>query len=221
MNRGGRQAPGAGYGQQQAQQGGNAGLSQNQYGQASSQGQDPSQGQGDQYGQDQYGAGNYDQQQQEDGDGQQGDEQANGDISGNQKDGQDMNGVDGQEHGDEDQENDAQNGDENMMTKKKTASTPTKKTPSKMGTKNQFTPKPQYAHSRFGQDPHHHKTMMNFHNIACKYSLSHLLSQSRIQTRADVNFSGGSQSCTYRELCPHRDICTCPSCKAGGYDGWS
>jgi hypothetical protein len=162
MNRAGRQAPGAGYGPQ-AQQGGKTGFGQNQ------NSQDPSQGQGDQYGQDQYGAGNYDQQQQEDGYAQEGDDQANGDIAGNQGGDQGMNGIDDQQQGDQDQEHNAQNGRINMATKKRDANALMNKTPGKMGKTSQFTPKPQHAHSRFAQDPHHHNTMMNFHKIAGKY----------------------------------------------------
>jgi hypothetical protein len=214
MNRGGRQAPGAGY-SQQAQPGVKAGLGQNQYG------QDPSQGQGDQYGQDQYGAGNYDQQQEEDGYAQEGDDQANGDLAGNQKDDQGVNGIDDRQQGDQDQEINGHDGRNNMATKRKNVNALTNKTPGKMGKPSQFTPKPQHAHSRFAQDPHHHNTMMNFHKIAGKYSLSYLRSLGRIRKRTDVNFSGGSQPCSHRELRPHRDICARPSCKAGGYDGWS
>jgi len=162
MNRGGRQAPGAGYGPQ-AQQAGNAGYGQTQYGQ-NQYGQDPSQGQPDQYGQDQYGAG---QQQPDDGYGQPGDDQANGDAQDNQKGAQGMNGVDDQEPGDQDQENAAQDGDDDVMAaKKKNAHALMNKTAGKMGKKHQVTPKPQHAHSRFAQDPHHHTTMMNFHKIA-------------------------------------------------------
>jgi hypothetical protein len=170
MNRGGRQAPGAGYGPQ-AQQAGNAGYGQTQYGQ-NQYGQDPSQGQPDQYGQDQYGAG---QQQPDDGYGQPGDDQANGDAQDNQKGAQGVNGVDDQEPGDQDQENTAQDGDDDVMAaKKKNAHALMNKTAGKMGKKHQVTPKPQHAHSRFAQDPHHHTTMMNFHKIACKYSRSHV-----------------------------------------------
>jgi hypothetical protein len=174
MNRGGRQAPGAGYGPQ-AQQAGNAGYGQNQYG------QDSSQGQPDQYGQDQYGTAKYDQEQPDDSYGQPGNDQANGDAQGNQQGSQGVNGMDDQEPGDQDQENAAQDGDDDVMAaKKKNANALMNKTPGKMGKKHQFTPKPQHAHSRFAQDPHHHVTMMNFHKIACKYSRSHLLWPSRM-----------------------------------------
>jgi hypothetical protein len=172
MNRGGRQAPGASSGQR-APQSSNAGYTQN------APAQDPTQGLGGQYEPDQYGAGNDGQQPPEDLHDQQGYGQANGDMSGNQEE-------------DEDQENDAQNGGDHMAMKKKNAAAVMSKAPGKTGEKRQFTSKPQHAHSRFAQDPHHHNTMLNFHKIAGKCCPSLLISRSRIDARTDVKFSEGS-----------------------------
>ncbi|RMZ86609.1 hypothetical protein DV736_g6165, partial [Chaetothyriales sp. CBS 134916] len=42
----------------------------------------------------------------------------------------------------------------------------TKKGTGKLGKKGQYTPKPEHAHSRFSQDPHHHGMMGAFHKVA-------------------------------------------------------
>ena len=58
----------------------------------------------------------------------------------------------------------ARNGKTNKagaLTKKAAAGQPSKK-------KNTSAVKSQQAHSRFSQDPHHHKMMHSFHKLACK-----------------------------------------------------
>jgi hypothetical protein len=119
---------------------------------------------GGQYGHDQYGADNYDQHQPED----------------------------EQDHGYQGHENGAQEGEDHVATMNRSANAMMDMMFGSIQQSGQFTAKPQHAHSRFAQDPHHHATMKHFHKIICEYSVIRAAfaeSRTRTYVHADVCFS--------------------------------
>ena len=106
--------------------------------------------------------------------GEQGDEQQDGQEGEEGQYGQE--GAEGEEGQGEDEqqgdEQDEQNGEDDEQTPGKPGA---KAAQGKKGAAGQLAKKkgahvvkPEHAHSRFSQDPHHHTMMANFHNIACK-----------------------------------------------------
>ncbi|RMZ77517.1 hypothetical protein DV737_g4342, partial [Chaetothyriales sp. CBS 132003] len=174
MNRGARPAGAAAGRQPQKDQYGQPQPQDDQYGQNRLQAQDDqydqnqSQAQDGQYGQNQP-QGDYDQQ---DGNyGQYGQDDPN-DPTAQHQQGDDQ-GIDEQVNQQQDEFQQERGGKENHDSgyddpskKAKGSKAIIKKGTGQLGKKGQYASKPEHAHSRFSQDPHHHNMMGSFHKIA-------------------------------------------------------